>query len=298
MTDIVLSIKNCNNLDEANIGIQLNKLNIKYGINGTGKSSIVRAIELAANDQDRMKELLPFKYRETSEQENMPSITGLGSIVNVKVFNEEYVDQILFNPDEIIKDSFSIFIKTNDYEQKMAEIESLISGIKGTFSNDDALNKVIDDLTELSLSFGKSSSGMHGSSKLSKAISKGNPLEDIPEALTPYQSFLTLPENQNVKWLGWHNKGEEFLEVSDDCPYCTSPSSEKKEIIRAIKKEYTPKNIEHLNDIIRIMDSLGEYFSPNTRDKLQEVIRNKGKISDEQKTYLEGIRPNIETLRT
>ncbi len=298
MNNIVLSIKNCNNLDDAVIGIQLNKLNLKYGVNGIGKSTIVRAIELSSSDQGNLNELLPFKYRENLEQENMPNISGLGNIVTVKVFNEEYVNQLLFKPDEIIKNSFSIFIKTTEYEQKMTEIENLISGIKDTFNNDDDLEKVIQDLTDLSSSFGKSSSGMHGASKLSKAISKGNPLEDIPEILSSYQSFLTLPDNKNVKWLGWHNKGEEFLDLSDDCPYCTSPSSEKKETIRAIKKEYTPKNIEHLNDIIMILDSLGEYFAPKTHEKLQEIIKNKGKISDEQKTYLEGIRPNIETLKT
>ena len=298
MNDIALSINNCNNLDEAIIGIKLNKLNMKYGINGTGKSTIVRAIELSSSENANLNELLPFKHRENSAQENMPNISGLGNIATVKIFNEEYVNQLLFKPDEIIKNSFSIFIKTTEYEQKMAEIESLISGIKDTFNNDDGLEKVIQDLTDLSSSFGKSSTGMHGASKLSKAISKGNPLEDIPESLVPYQSFLNLPDNKNVKWLGWHNKGEEFLEVSDDCPYCTSPSSEKKETIRAIKKEYTPKNIEHLNDIIKILDSLGEYFAPETHEKLQEIIKNKGKISDEQKTYLEGIRPNIETLRT
>jgi DNA repair exonuclease SbcCD ATPase subunit len=298
MNNIALTIKNCNNLDEANIEIQFNKLNIKYGINGTGKSTIVRAIDLASSNQGDLSELLPFKYRENPDEENIPNITELGNIVTVKVFNEAYVNQLLFKPDEVINNSFSIFIKTTEYEQKMVEINDLISGIKDTFNNDDDLDKVIQDLTDLSASFGKSSSGMHGSSKLSKAILKGNLLENIPETLAPYQSFLTLPDNKNVKWLGWHNKGEEFLEVSDDCPYCTSPSSEKKETIRAIKKEYNPKNIEHLNDIMKIMGSLGEYFASETHEKLQEIITNKGRISDEQKTYLEGIRPNIETLRT
>ena len=298
MENIALTIRNCNNLDKAEVGVQLNKLNIKYGINGTGKSTIVRAIELASSEQGNLNELLPFKHRENPEQENHPNVVGLDDTVTVKVFNEKYVDQFLFKRDEIIDKSFSIFIKTTEYEQKMLEIENLISGIKDTFINDKNLDKVIQDLTELSASFGKSASGMHGAGKLAKAISKGNPLENIPEILTPYRSFLTMPENKNVKWLGWHNKGEEFLEVSDDCPYCTSSSLEKKETIRAIKQEYNPKNIEHLNDIIKIMDSLGHYFAPETHERLQEIMRNKGNISSEQKIYLNGIRPNIEELKT
>ena len=38
-------INNCNNIKEAKINIEENKLNIKYGLNGTGKSTIASAIE-------------------------------------------------------------------------------------------------------------------------------------------------------------------------------------------------------------------------------------------------------------
>lgn len=302
MTTISITIKNCNNIDNADIDIELNKLNIKYGINGTGKSTIVRAIELAIDKKANLNELLPFKYRSTSDKEKVPEkvpyVEGVDNLSSVKIFNESYVNQFLFIQDEVVKNSFEIFIKTPEYNQNMEKIDALVSGIKDTFRDDKKLEKVIDDLTELNTSFGKTASGIHGSGKLAKAILKGNPLENIPTKLTPYKLFLTMSDNKNVDWLGWHNKGEEFLDVSDDCPYCTSPSTEKKETIRSIKQEYNPTNIKHLNEIIKIMDSLGEYFALDTKAKLQEIINNKGNISDEQRTYLEGIRPNIETLKT
>lgn len=40
-----ITTKNCNNIRKGNICIEKNKLNIKYGINGTGKSTIALAIE-------------------------------------------------------------------------------------------------------------------------------------------------------------------------------------------------------------------------------------------------------------
>jgi len=58
---IELTIKNCNNIEEATISITKNHLNIKYGINGTGKSTIAKAI---ANNNANLDELMPFKYRE------------------------------------------------------------------------------------------------------------------------------------------------------------------------------------------------------------------------------------------
>lgn len=298
MDNITLIIKNCNNIDYASVDIQSEKLNIKYGINGTGKSTIVSAIDLSINEGGDLNELIPFKYRtDKNNPENIPNVEGLENIDSVAVFNEKYVNNIVFKKEELIENSFGIFIKTPEYEQKMNEIEQLISGIKETFKDDEKIEKVIQDLSALSASFGNSSTGMHASGKLAKAISKGNPIENIKKNLIPYQTFLTLPDNQNVKWLGWHNKGSEFLEASHDCPYCTSPAEEKKEIIRTVKKEYNSTNIGHLNDIIKIMESLGEYFSLETHQRLKEIISNKGNISDEQKNFLTQIRPDIDTLR-
>lgn len=44
----IIKIKNCNCISEANISIQEGELNINYGPNGTGKSSISEAIFAAS----------------------------------------------------------------------------------------------------------------------------------------------------------------------------------------------------------------------------------------------------------
>ena len=54
-------IKNCNSIDNASISILPNQLNIKYGINGTGKSSIAKAVELTVKNED-LSALIPFKH--------------------------------------------------------------------------------------------------------------------------------------------------------------------------------------------------------------------------------------------
>ena len=47
-----IAIRNCNNIDSAEIAVTAGRLNIKYAINGTGKSTVAHAIELAANGKD------------------------------------------------------------------------------------------------------------------------------------------------------------------------------------------------------------------------------------------------------
>ena len=50
-----LIITNCNNIDSGKIEITNNKLNIKFGINGTGKSTITRAIKYGIDSPERLK---------------------------------------------------------------------------------------------------------------------------------------------------------------------------------------------------------------------------------------------------
>lgn len=60
-----IEIKNCNSIDYANISIKENTLNIKYGINGTGKTTISKAIQYATRDDrdELFNILIPFKHR-------------------------------------------------------------------------------------------------------------------------------------------------------------------------------------------------------------------------------------------
>ena len=46
-----IEIKNCNNIDSAIITIDENKLNIKFAPNGTGKSTIAKALIYHFNEK-------------------------------------------------------------------------------------------------------------------------------------------------------------------------------------------------------------------------------------------------------
>lgn len=55
---MLIKLQNCNNIDEGEINIELNKLNIKYAINGTGKSTIVKAIDAFCHNDIQKKQQL------------------------------------------------------------------------------------------------------------------------------------------------------------------------------------------------------------------------------------------------
>lgn len=73
-----IEIKNCNNVDSGVVEIIENRLNIKYAVNGTGKSTIARAIFLASDQsEDISKALSPLiSFKNINIEENAPEING------------------------------------------------------------------------------------------------------------------------------------------------------------------------------------------------------------------------------
>ena len=60
-----IKISNCNNIASATINIAEDSLNICYATNGTGKSTIAKAINLVSNSGD-LSVLKPFGSRAIS----------------------------------------------------------------------------------------------------------------------------------------------------------------------------------------------------------------------------------------
>lgn len=66
--DKYIRVKNCNCISDATIEIVEKSLNIKYGSNGTGKSTISEAIYAQANNEtDRLKDFKPYSSAPRTE---------------------------------------------------------------------------------------------------------------------------------------------------------------------------------------------------------------------------------------
>ena len=63
MSCYTIEIENCNSIESTSITIVKETLNIKYGSNGLGKSTIARAIIAAVANDGSLQNLKPFKYR-------------------------------------------------------------------------------------------------------------------------------------------------------------------------------------------------------------------------------------------
>lgn len=291
----MITINNCNNIDSGEISIQNNHLNIKYAFNGTGKSTISTAIKATIeNDEALLKSLIPFKYKE--DETVIPNVEGLDAYKSVMIFNDEYVEQYVFQSDELIKDSFNIFVRTPAYDEHMDNIEKLISDIHNTFRNDDEIEDLIHDLQDFLKSYGNTKTGYAKSSILGKALGTGNKLENIPTEIAQYSPFLNRSET-NVKWLKWQLQGKDYYVSDDICPYCAKDIEKEKEKIDKVRENFDSKEIDSLNKIIDIFERFKKYFSNSTNTKIEEISKNITGISTEQKSFLTEIRNQVGTLR-
>ncbi|MFA6386339.1 MAG: AAA family ATPase [Candidatus Paceibacterota bacterium] len=269
-----IKIKNCNNIDEASIDIIESILNIKYGINGSGKSTIAKAIEYSIDETKNLSELTPFKLLSSDIK---PEIIGINNINNVLIFNEDYVNKFLFQR-KLIDNSFDIFIKTPLYEEKIKTINLKIKEIKDFFINNSDLSEAISKLKELSDNFKLTATGINKACKGSKSLIDGDILANIPSELKNYEVFLR--SDKKFEWIAWHNEGKDYLELSSNCcPYCTSSLTEKMEPINKLDIQYGSTNMKNLVSIVENIDKLKDYFSEDAISSFED-IKTKG-LSDQ-----------------
>lgn len=289
-----LSISNCNNIDNGQFNIVDGCLNIKYAINGTGKSTISKAIDaFVSEDETKKRSLIPFKYY-GNETEHFPELTGYEGFGKVATFNETYIEDYVYQQNELIKNSFEIFIKTPDYDKHINEIEKLLEGINTTFQNHPELDELIKVFQEFIDGFGKAKGGYSAAGAIGKGLGKGNKIDNIPKGLEVYEPYLK--NSENVKWIKWQLEGKRYLDMAEQCPYCSGSIQETKETILKVSEEYDAKAVEQLNKMLEVFKKLSPFFTDDTVAKLDEISKNMAGISNHQKTYLLEIKAQVDSL--
>lgn len=139
MSNVV--IKNCNNIKEALITIEQGNLNIKFAINGTGKSTIAKAL---LNKEKDLSLLKPFGKEEIPYVECNPKFN------NVELFDSDFVNNVVFNGSNVIENSFEVFIKSDKYDEQRKNINDLLHELKQKIIGSEDLNKLNEQLIKLS----------------------------------------------------------------------------------------------------------------------------------------------------
>lgn len=292
--DIIL--ENCNNITQGRAIIVEGALNIKYAINGTGKSTISKAITAVVNQDDKALDLL-VPYQFANDPTHRPKVMGVDNIHKGMTFDEAYIDQYMYQTDDLLKDSFEILVRTPDYDRHMAEIGQLLSEINESFQRNPELDSLIQAFSSFIDGCGRSQTSIAASGSIYKAFGKGNRINNIPAGLEAFSPYLSnTQEASNVKWLKWQVDGKKFLEIADQCPYCSGSIEHAKAKILQITEEYDSKAIEHLDKMLVLFGQLSPYFSEATREQIALITNNAGNMTTQQKRYLFEIKDQVNSV--
>ena len=262
MSNVV--IKNCNNIKEALITIEQGNLNIKFAINGTGKSTIAKAL---LNKEKDLSLLKPFGKEEIPYVECNPKFN------NVELFDSDFVNNVVFNGSNVIENSFEVFIKSDKYDEQRKNINDLLHELKQKIIGSEDLNKLNEQLIKLSskINYKKEkntidSRGMYSSIKSEKNIF------NIPKELNKYALFLSDKE-KNILWSDWKNKGKTY-DYGEICPYWAEKFKQghKKEN-EAFNSYYTKANVSNLTEFSNIIDNTKVYLNTENSQKIEKCIR-------------------------
>ena len=261
-----IKIKNCNNISEGELVIEDGKLNILYGINGTGKTTIAKAIEYS-KDPQKIEALQSFFTEDPASVSISPEV---GKIL---VFNEDFVRDIVFKEDEVIQNSFEVFLKTPNYSQKKAQLDQHLQSLHNIMKQDEEIQELQRLLGQIAGIFKHNANGKLSKTGVYKSVLSKSNLYNIPEELDSYRPFITNTEI-NIPWIDWKSKGDAF-DVGDGCPYCSetlnrSVHNQRKEVF---KDTYKKADSQNLKDLLDLLESLRIYVRPEKYDELVSYVK-------------------------
>jgi len=311
-------LNNCNNIDSGEIALAECYLNIKYAINGTGKSTASQAIKCLLDDN--LDALLPFKYypardNKTLSGEQKPSVkihadnhsTGnydknTSPVKTVRIFDEEYVDRHTLIGDDVVQNSFEIYVKTDDYDAKMQEISTLIQDIEDFCTSNEELDDIISRFNLFITKIVKPGTrvAISTTSPLHKALKDGNKTADIPTDLKGYKSYIV--GKSGGRWAKWQKDGNEYLDWDGDnvnCPYCAlEVEKAQRPIIKKLSESFSSSYLDDLRAVIDAFDGIKDFFADATKDKIDKLGSSASGFTQNETDFIKLICERINALLT
>lgn len=282
-------IENCRSIDNASISIEPGKLNVKFAPNGTGKSSIAKAL-VSAVSESIGPDLVPFKWQKEGSAEKHPfNVSGLNGITSVEVFDEEYVQSVVFQQDSLFPGSFDVFVRTPEFintENKLSEqLEAMVK-----LSEREDVRRLAADLDSFLANL-VGNSGLDrnkkpkGSSPVVKALKEGNTWAHEDPLLTPFKPILA--QGPFKKWAAWHKQGRDYLSLMEGvCPYCGLPASDSEKRIDAVGNSFDSTKVGNIEKTINALSIGSAYLSETASCKINSIVDSADPITEQEKAFI------------
>jgi ABC-type Mn2+/Zn2+ transport system ATPase subunit len=270
---VKINIENCNNIINGELDVCENKLNIFFGCNGAGKSTVANALYLESTNQS-LKSLTPYGNEDDNFQ---PSINGLET-ASVQIFNDDYVNQYTFQKDSVIKDAFDVLIRSEQYDAAKKAIDKDLEQVRQLITDKKEIKTLRDQihiLTDTIKTTNKHTISKRGGTK---GILQGkgayfNP----PEDLNLMQPFFE--EDIVSQWAAWRLQGYEKFGNKGICPYCAVNDNEDiKKVNKVFNESFDKSSVETASKIRNSLEELMPYLDEEKTKKLISLFGVKENI--------------------
>lgn len=221
MSEVSILLENCNCIKNGCIKIETNALNIKYGLNGVGKSTLSRAIYLKSNkNEEEIRNLLPYG----EEDANKIVVDGV-CFNKVMIFDEKYVNSYLFEKEGILENSFNVFLKSEKCEKLSEDITKMLNDLKDIFNKDSRIQKLDELLSNFNETLKYSNGNISKKGGIGEFLKGNGAGFDKYVSISAYKPFYTMNTSKLSKWAKWRNDGTSYI-IDNACPFCTEKLKE------------------------------------------------------------------------
>ena len=217
--EIPLTFENCRNIkkvDGGSLPLQYNRLNVLFGSNGTGKTTVSKVLDYWCNPDETAKldALRSYIFMQSQNAADAPKVSTGKNKRPILIFNSEWVENHCFHDDgNLHAGAYRLYVSSPGVRKLERERKSLLSKLNAVLSGEDVENvrKLADTAVK---GIGISSRG-----KIGSAFKDSAPLEGLPVALS--RVAMGMKDQDKTQWIGWHVRGAQHaMNAGRACPYC------------------------------------------------------------------------------
>ena len=213
----------------------------------------------------------------------------MDGVASVEVFDEGYVQSVVFQQDSLFPGSFDAFVRTPEFADTERELRNQLKGLVELAEREDVRKLSADLETFLTNLIGGSgldgNMNPKGTSPAVKALGDGNTWEHEDPLLAPFKPVLG--PGPFKKWVSWHKQGGDYLSLLDGvCPYCGQPASDVKGRIDAVGDAFTSAKVGNIEKVLEAVSIGGTYMGEAATEKLNEIVDSADPITDQAKGFI------------
>ncbi|MDY3054390.1 MAG: AAA family ATPase [Collinsella bouchesdurhonensis] len=271
-----IELSNCRNIASVANGpirIARNHLNVFYGKNGTGKTTLCKAIQYIAGDEScTLESLESFKYQETNDPSLQPSIKTSGKIKGLCIFDDDWIRDHCFAASTLHKDAFELYVRNKRVRDLESRRKNLIGWLRKVLTRQEVsdIESVLQDLQK-NLGKTKTNGEFSAASPIKKAFKSGSPIEPIPEFLRSVVKGCSGIEK--AKWLKWH-KGHPNVGNDTLCPYCGTENASILKRCREYDDDHSGDAISQWEKVASAYEKHSDRLSRHNSALLGNIVKS------------------------